>query len=136
MCVSSELQEERYDFDVHEGKETFFGTIAVISADDPASNSLGGFKESVAAYRFCQQCKANSEETKAMVRSLLSYLMLLFTYVSSMKSSMKAPFFYVKENLTCESVKNLIILSRTGGKHQKNLELITALFCLSYSTSM
>lgn len=46
-----------YDFDVHEGKETFFGIIAVISADNTASNSLGGYKESVASYRVCWKCK-------------------------------------------------------------------------------
>ena len=61
------------------------GYCCNISADNPASNSLGGFKESVAAYRFCRQCKANSEETKAMVRgrsAILSHVIvhLCFCY--------------------------------------------------------
>ena len=65
------LQEKGYDFDVHKGKKTFFVTIVIFSADNQASNSLGGFKESMAAYCFCWQCKANSEENKAMVGSVL-----------------------------------------------------------------
>ena len=35
-----------FDFVVQGLKETFYGTVAVISADNPSSNSLGGFKES------------------------------------------------------------------------------------------
>ena len=50
ICI---LQENGRDFDVQGLKETFYGTVAVISADNPASNSLGGFKESTAAYRYC-----------------------------------------------------------------------------------
>ena len=34
----------------------FYGTVAVISSDDPSSNSFGGFKESTAAYRYCHLC--------------------------------------------------------------------------------
>ena len=45
-------------------KETFYGTIAVISADNPSSNSLGGFKESTAAYRYCRLCMGNFEEVR------------------------------------------------------------------------
>ncbi|XP_065891557.1 uncharacterized protein [Dysidea avara] len=33
-----------------------FGTIAAVSADNPASSALGGFKEGSQAYRFCRQC--------------------------------------------------------------------------------
>ena len=45
----------------------YYGTVAIVSADNPASNSLGGFKESTAAYRYCRQCMATSTETKNTV---------------------------------------------------------------------
>ena len=41
-----------------------YGTVAVISADNPSSNSLGGFKESTAAYRYCRLCMGNCEEVR------------------------------------------------------------------------
>ena len=44
-----------------------FGTIAVISADNPASSALGGFKESGAAYRYCRQCLGTYDETSTKV---------------------------------------------------------------------
>lgn len=49
-------------------KKTYFGTVAVISADNPASNGLGGFKESTAALRYCRQCMADSLEAKTQVK--------------------------------------------------------------------
>ena len=33
-----------------------YGTVAIVSADNPASNCLGGFKESSVAYHPCRQC--------------------------------------------------------------------------------
>lgn len=45
----------------------YYGTIAVISADNPASNGLGGFKESTAATHYCRQCKADSSEARSVV---------------------------------------------------------------------
>ena len=53
ICI---LQENGCDFDVQGLKETFYGTVAVISADNPASNSSGGFKESTIAFRYCRLC--------------------------------------------------------------------------------
>lgn len=54
-------------FDVRGEPKTYYGTIAVVSANNPASNALGGFKESVAAYRYCRQCMASAQEAKIEV---------------------------------------------------------------------
>lgn len=40
-----------------------------MSADNPASASLGGFKESAAAFRFCGHCLG----TESQVQSKVSY---------------------------------------------------------------
>jgi hypothetical protein len=34
----------------------FKGTVTVVSADNPASSALGGFKQSPSAFRFCRHC--------------------------------------------------------------------------------
>ena len=46
----------------------FYGTLCVVSADNPASCSLGGFKESVSAFRACRQCLASKTEMKVEFR--------------------------------------------------------------------
>jgi hypothetical protein len=43
------------------------GTVAVVSADNPASNALGGFKESASALRHCRQCLGSADETTTQV---------------------------------------------------------------------
>ena len=54
-------------FEVRGAPQIYYGAIAVVSADNPASNSLGGFKESVAAYRDCRQCKTNDSNAQVEV---------------------------------------------------------------------
>ena len=44
-----------------------FGTIALLSADNPASSACGGFKEGSTAYWYCRQCFATVDETKSIV---------------------------------------------------------------------
>ena len=34
----------------------FRGTVSVVSADNPASAALGGFKQNASAFRFCLHC--------------------------------------------------------------------------------
>ena len=41
-----------------------YGTVAIVSADNPASN---GFKESSVAYRPCHQCMATLSEMRVVV---------------------------------------------------------------------
>ena len=43
-------------------------TLALVSADNPASNGMGGFKESASATCHCRQCLGTSEETKQKVQ--------------------------------------------------------------------
>ena len=45
---------------------TMFGTAATISADNPASCALGGFKESTSAYRMCK-CMATHTDAAEKV---------------------------------------------------------------------
>ena len=48
-------------------KETCYGTIAVVSADNLGSLLLGGFKESCSAIRMCRHCMATKEESSSQV---------------------------------------------------------------------
>ena len=47
----------------------FRGTVTIVSADNPASTSLGGFKETAAAFRFCRHCAGTEEDVQSMVLS-------------------------------------------------------------------
>ena len=49
---------------------TFHGSLAIVSADNPASNAMGGFTESTSAYRHCRQCMGTKEEMKTQVNLL------------------------------------------------------------------
>ena len=43
------------------------GSLALVSADNPASSALGGFKESCSAFRHCHQCMGTKDEMKREV---------------------------------------------------------------------
>lgn len=45
------MQEKGHEFEVNSAAYNVRGTIALVSADNPASNGLGGFKESASADR-------------------------------------------------------------------------------------
>lgn len=60
-----DLQESGFTFPTSGRK--FYGTIAVITADNLAANLLGGFKEGSTAYRGCRQCTATLEDLKTRV---------------------------------------------------------------------
>lgn len=64
--------------------QLFYGTVALCSADNPAANALGGFKESASAYRHCRQCLGTAEETKTEVHSYIHvYIYTKFDYESA-----------------------------------------------------
>lgn len=44
------------------------GTISVISADNPASAALGGFKQSPSAFRFSRHCLGNKTDIQSKVQ--------------------------------------------------------------------
>ena len=50
------------------GTTLIHGTITVVSADNPASCSVGGFKEGASAYRFCRHCLMTMHQINTKVR--------------------------------------------------------------------
>ena len=55
-------------FEVYRGSpEMFYGTLAVVSADNLASLLMGGFKESCTATRCCRHCLAVQETARTLV---------------------------------------------------------------------
>ena len=61
------MQEKGYPFLIENQPHTLHGTIATISADNPASCALGGFKESTSANRMCRQCMATQTDASEKV---------------------------------------------------------------------
>lgn len=59
-------------FEINGKMEKFYGTLAVISADN--LGSLGGFKESCSAYRCCRHCMATQETARTLVKLSGIYL--------------------------------------------------------------
>ena len=53
----------------------FRGTVTVVSADNPASASLGGFKQSASAFRFCRHCMGSERVFK---QRWILYLYLIY----------------------------------------------------------
>ena len=49
-------QEKGHCFVIDGRHEVHFGSLTIVSADNPASCTLGGFKETTAAHRMCRQC--------------------------------------------------------------------------------
>lgn len=67
MYISLFKQEQGYEFCVEGLMETYYGTLVLISADNPASCALGGFKEGSSAYRYCRHCMGKAEQTRTEV---------------------------------------------------------------------
>lgn len=47
----------------------FRGTVSIVSADNPASAALGGFKQSASAFRLCRHCMGTEQDIQAQVGS-------------------------------------------------------------------
>ncbi len=62
--------------------QNIFGTVALVSADNLASNACGGFKEGSTAYRFCRQCLVTLDESKKIVSLLISIPVYTFKLIS------------------------------------------------------
>lgn len=54
--------------DIYGIQHTIYGTISTVSADNPASCALGGFKEGSTAYRFCRHCLITFDKLRETVR--------------------------------------------------------------------
>ena len=72
------IQEQGHAFTIQGTSRIFRGTVAIISADNPASAALGGFKESTSAYKPCRECTGRAESIKEMVNIWLLVTQLLF----------------------------------------------------------
>ena len=71
-CKSIYTQEQGYQVAVSSAPYSVRGTVALTSADNLASNALGGFKESASALRHCRQCLGCADETATKVSLILS----------------------------------------------------------------
>ena len=61
------FQESGYIFKVNDSEKlVYYGTIGVVSAENPESDLLGGFKESAAAIKLCCQCKTTETYRECM----------------------------------------------------------------------
>lgn len=58
------LENEGITINVGTETKNFKGSLLFCAGDTPAAALLGGFKESVSAYRFCRSCLTTSEEYK------------------------------------------------------------------------
>ena len=45
----------------------YYGALALVSADNPASSAIGGFKEGSSALRPCRQCLGSKLDTQQKV---------------------------------------------------------------------
>ena len=52
----------------------FRGTVSIVSADNPASSSLGGFKQSASAFRYCRQCMGSVDDIQSKVYTRAWYI--------------------------------------------------------------
>ena len=68
------FQENGHVFTIESVSKQVFGTIALVSADNPASSALGGFKESGSALHCCRHCMGTSDEITVKVSVNYCYL--------------------------------------------------------------
>ena len=54
----------------------FHGTITIVSADNPASALLGGFKQSASAFRYCRHCSGTSLDMQTKVYQFIHILII------------------------------------------------------------
>ena len=67
MYIVPIIQEEGVMFEFDGRRVSFHGTLTVISADNLAAWSLGGFKALASAFRKCQYCMVTMEEMQTQV---------------------------------------------------------------------
>ena len=61
------LQDEGVVFMVNGKNITFKGSLTIVSADNPASALLGGFKQSASAFKYCRHCNGTSSDVQSKV---------------------------------------------------------------------
>ena len=53
--------------------KTFRGTVIICSADNPASQMLGGYKALTSAFHKCRDCMATGSDIQSKVSEYYSY---------------------------------------------------------------
>ena len=66
MIIVLVIQESGYTFNIGGEPRKKWGTVCLVSADNLASNALGGFKGGSTANRGCRQCLATINELKSI----------------------------------------------------------------------
>lgn len=61
------LQDDGFPFILNGEVRHIRGTVTIVSADNPASALLGGFKQSASAFRYCRHCTGTDEEIQKKV---------------------------------------------------------------------
>lgn len=67
-------------FDVGSSQLTLRGTVSIVSADNPASSLLGGFKQSGSAFRPCRHCMGTDTDIQTKVLINFVYGSLVFIW--------------------------------------------------------
>ena len=68
------LLQEGLDIVLSYQRCNFKGTVSIVSADNPASQAIGGFKESSMAFRNCRLCLGTSEDIQTKVTCISTYM--------------------------------------------------------------
>ena len=63
-------------FVVNGVQRRFHGAVTIVSADNPASALLSGFKQSASAFRFCRHCMGTAEDVQSKVHTCM-YIMYI-----------------------------------------------------------
>ena len=97
------------------GTTVIHGTITVVSADNPASCSVGGFKEGGLAYRFCRHCLITMHQIrqKYVYKVSVYHLFILICYTMfslSLYRPMKTSVFFEHLQIMIASVLKLKVI--------------------------
>lgn len=74
------LQDCGVPFVVDGAIQHFRGTITIVSADNPSSTLLGGFKQSASAFRCCRHCMGIEEDIQSKVMYMCTMHVYVYTY--------------------------------------------------------
>ena len=67
LLYHAPIQEQGTAFNIQGHQHIFHGTVALISADNPASAELGGFKKGASALHPCRKCTGLNADIKEKV---------------------------------------------------------------------
>ena len=78
------MQESGVPFVINGSTKYFWGTVTIVSADNPASTLLGGFKQSASAFRWCRHCMGTENDIQSKVHFTTSmYVCMIYHFLVS-----------------------------------------------------